>query len=326
MPRLKKKKVKTSNLDAILKDLDVGGIITQTKDDDDEDNDEDREGEQKTKTTTKQKKPTKGRGGGGRKKKIKLPIPDFLADDAADEESAIKCSDSGARRLEKGSLHFSELVIGKDIPAILRNTYKRDDINTVPTVENYVCTFSLSRSLSLPVLVRHLYRYGAECNSKNFASVTLKFKRCKSCPSAVALIFDTGQVVCTGTKSRKEAIQVAEKFSELIRTKGAHNNAYVKELRVCNIVGTLRMGVKLDLRALSHFLAGSEYEPDNFPGLIYKNEDLVIHFIVYDSGKIVITGARRLKHIVDGARYIAQQCCYVIKGSQSAKRIHATHD
>lgn len=328
-------------LEDVLKSIDVNGILKNSEPPPErtsEDGDEDGESETEQPTTKRTR---------GRAKKSRAPrkrrgrahsgvaLPSFLEDDEDDmnmdmsnveDTGVIKDANTGARRLTKGALRFDELPIGEDIPRILRATYKRDDINTVPTIENYVCTFWLGRLLSLRMLVKCLYRFGAESNSRRFASVLLKFMKSKKCPSAVALIFQTGEVVCTGTKSEHDARVAARLFAKLIRTAGKHNSSRVTNLSVCNIVGTLRMGVKLDLRALSYHLEAAAYEPENFPGLIHKNTELHTHFIVYDSGKIVITGARTVEHIANGARYIAKQCCYAIKGSVSARRLHETNE
>lgn len=196
-------------------------------------------------------------------------------------------------------------------------------VNTKPTIENYVCTFNLG--LKTPInrkrLATRLLSAGTQFNPRKFASITIKLRKNRLSPSGVGLIFSTTKIVLTGTKCLEAAALVAHRIAYLVRTRGRYARSRMLDLRVRNIVGCLRMGTELDLVALCSVLRGAAYDPENFPGLIYRDPLTNIRFLVYSSGKIVITGAKNEEDIDRGAQYIAPECAKVIRGSKSAQRI-----
>ncbi len=186
------------------------------------------------------------------------------------------------------------------------------------SIENIVLTFKLCvDEINRVELARKLYSKGASFNPKRFASVTIKLH---PKPGSVLLIFSTGSVVITGVQSKEAASLNARRVTEMIRTIGGYRKAKMKDLTVRNIVGCLRLGVNLDLRALCSELEGACYDKENFPGVIFHTPEYRTHFLIYESGSIVITGAKTNEDIEDGARFIAPYCIRAIKGSKSAKR------
>lgn len=217
--------------------------------------------------------------------------------------------------------------LGEDVKEILNRhrTNKNVKINVVTTIENCVCTFVIPvKTICRRRLALNLHHFGAQFNSKRFASVTMKLRKTMLSPSAVALIFSTGRVVLTGTRSLEAACLAAHRVMYLVRKYGKYECAYVQNLTMRNIVGCLRLGVKLNLDALASLLSGACYDPENFPGLIYRTRKINTHFLVYDSGAIVITGARTPADIEIGARFIIPFCAQCILGTKTEKQIMNT--
>lgn len=214
--------------------------------------------------------------------------------------------------------------LGEDVKKLL-NQYQNEKnvkINVVTTIENCVCTFVIPvKTISRIRLALLLHSFGAQFNSKRFASVTIKLRKTRLSPSAVALIFSTGRVVLTGTRSLEAACLAAHRVMYIVRQHGKYSLARVQNLTIRNIVGCLRLGVKLNLGALASLLSGACYDPENFPGLIYRTRRIKTHFLIYDTGAIVITGAKTPEDIEEGARFIIPFCAQSFRGTKTAKQI-----
>ena len=71
----------------------------------------------------------------------------------------------------------------------------------------------------------------------------------------------------------------------------------VLRYRIENMVASTDVGRELDLTRLAIALKNVEYEPENFPGLIYRLEDPKITILLFRTGKAVITGAKSLEQV-----------------------------
>ena len=65
------------------------------------------------------------------------------------------------------------------------------------------------------------------------------------------------------------------------------------KFRIENVVASTSLGHELDLKAIALALGGSEYEPEQFPGLIYRIKEPKTAILLFRSGKVVCTGARK---------------------------------
>jgi transcription initiation factor TFIID TATA-box-binding protein len=111
-------------------------------------------------------------------------------------------------------------------------------------------------------------------------------------PKTATLLFSTGKMVCTGSKSeemaRKAVKTVVQKLrKEKIRIK---KDAVVT---VQNIVSSINLGGKVHLERAARTLPRSMYEPEQFPGLIHRMLDPKTVILIFASGKLVCTGAKK---------------------------------
>jgi transcription initiation factor TFIID TATA-box-binding protein len=115
-------------------------------------------------------------------------------------------------------------------------------------------------------------------------------------PKSTALIFASGKMVCTGAKSETEARLAARKYARILQ-KLAFAVSF-KEFKVQNMVGScdVRFPIRLEGLATSHAQFCS-YEPELFPGLIYRMISPKIVLLIFVSGKVVLTGAKRREEI-----------------------------
>jgi len=118
-------------------------------------------------------------------------------------------------------------------------------------------------------------------------------------PKTSALIFSSGNVVCTGAKSMKkvrESIKAIIKNIEKIKIRIKVENV-LKKITVQNMVASGAIGMDLNLNSLAIKLDNTEYEPEQFPGLVYKLSGTRATFLLFSNGKIVCTGTRSEKKL-----------------------------
>jgi len=124
-------------------------------------------------------------------------------------------------------------------------------------------------------------------------------------PKTSALIFSSGKIVCTGAKSiRKvrEAINEIVKNIEKIKIK-----IKVKpQIKVQNMVASGSIGMDLNLNKLAMELENTEYEPEQFPGLVYKLPNTRATFLLFSNGKIVCTGTRSEDKLHEAVRKLVK--------------------
>ncbi|XXG65287.1 hypothetical protein AAC387_Pa05g3032 [Persea americana] len=155
----------------------------------------------------------------------------------------------------------------------------------VPTLQNLVSTVNLDCKLDLKAIA--LQARNAEYNPKRFAAVIMRIRE----PKTTALIFASGKMVCTGAKSEAQSKLAARKYARIIQKLSFP--AKFKDFKIQNIVGScdVKFPIRLEGLALTHS-AFSSYEPEIFPGLIYRMKQPKIVLLIFVSGKIVLTGAK----------------------------------
>jgi len=131
-------------------------------------------------------------------------------------------------------------------------------------------------------------------------------------PKTTALIFASGKMVVTGAKSEDDSKLASRKYARIIQKLGF--NAKFTDFKIQNIVGScdIKFPIRLEGLASKHHNFSS-YEPELFPGLIYRMIKPKIVLLIFVSGKIVLTGAKIREEI-----YQAFEMIYpVLQGSSS---------
>jgi transcription initiation factor TFIID TATA-box-binding protein len=155
----------------------------------------------------------------------------------------------------------------------------------VPTLQNIVATVNLDCRLDLKTIALHARN--AEYNPKRFAAVIMRIRD----PKTTALIFASGKMVVTGAKSEDDSKLASRKYARIIQKLGFA--AKFTDFKIQNIVGScdIKFPIRLEGLASKHH-PFSSYEPELFPGLIYRMIKPKIVLLIFVSGKIVLTGAK----------------------------------
>ncbi|MEA3248178.1 MAG: TATA-box-binding protein [Nanoarchaeota archaeon] len=152
-------------------------------------------------------------------------------------------------------------------------------------IQNIVATTSLEENVSLTKLART--QPNTEYNPDTFPGLVLRVKK----PKSAVLVFSSGNLVCTGTKSIAQVRDVVQQVIKQLKKV----NVYVKikpKITVQNIVASGAISLNLNLNTLALELENTEYEPEQFPGMVYKLEDPTATFLLFSNGKLVCTGTK----------------------------------
>jgi len=158
-------------------------------------------------------------------------------------------------------------------------------------LQNVVATFNLGVNY-LDLRSISLYKPFVEYNPQKFAAATLRIRY----PRTTALAFASGNMVCTGAKTEIESRLASRKYVRLLQKHGIPVS--FRDFKIQNIVASAEMPHTLKLLELSRTYGPYvSYEPDLFPGLVFRTTSPKLVFLLFRSGKIVITGAKNKEEI-----------------------------
>jgi transcription initiation factor TFIID TATA-box-binding protein len=155
-------------------------------------------------------------------------------------------------------------------------------------IQNVVATATLNQKFNLLDILKTFRN--VEYHPKRFPGLVFRLKR----PKTTTLIFSSGKMVCTGAKSEKLARSAVKRVVKELK-----NNGIIVLGRpviiIQNIVASANLHNKVDLETTTDLLDNVMYEPEQFPGLIYRMSDPKTVLLVFTSGKLVCTGGKSEK-------------------------------
>jgi len=173
-------------------------------------------------------------------------------------------------------------------------------------IQNIVATASLGKDVPLTKLAKT--NPNTEYNPEQFPGLVLRVKK----PKSAVLVFSSGNLVCTGTKS---IAQVKEVIQDVIRQlkKIGVKVTITPKITVQNIVASGSIDVNLNLNLLALELENTEYEPEQFPGLVYKLVEPNATFLLFSNGKMVCTGTKNRPQLEDSMKQLNKKIKEVSK-------------
>ena len=159
-------------------------------------------------------------------------------------------------------------------------------------IQNVVAAATLNQKVDLNAVVKSFP--GVEYRPEQFPGLVFRLKR----PKTATLIFNSGKMVCTGAKSEKESRRAVMKVVKELK-KGGIIIIHKPDLKVVNIVASASLGGNVDLEKAVSTLGKTMYEPEQFPGLIYRMDEPKVVILIFASGNLVCTGAKREQDIYD---------------------------
>lgn len=172
------------------------------------------------------------------------------------------------------------------------------------TIENVVASTALAEDFNLEKIMESGLD-GAEYNKVKFPGLVYRIDN----PRAAFLIFTSGKVVCTGAKTINNAHAAIMNLANKLKDIGCDKINPEPEIRVQNIVASADLKTTLNLNtiAIALGLENVEYEPEVFPGLIYRVEAPKVVVLVFSSGKLVITGGKTPEDCSGGLHVVRKE-------------------
>jgi len=159
-------------------------------------------------------------------------------------------------------------------------------------VENVVASATLNQKVDLNAVVKGYP--SVEYRPEQFPGLVFRIKR----PKTATLIFSSGKMVCTGAKSEKESRRAVMKVVKALK-KGGIIIIGKPEIKIQNMVASANLGGLIDLEKAAYTLEKTMYEPEQFPGLIYRMAVPKVVILLFASGKLVCTGAKQEQDVLD---------------------------
>ena len=159
-------------------------------------------------------------------------------------------------------------------------------------IQNVVATGTINQKVDLNAVVKGYP--GVEYRPEQFPGLVFRLKR----PKTATLIFNSGKMVCTGAKSAKKSRRAILKVVKELK-KGGIIITNKPDVKVVNIVASASLGGNVDLEKAAYTLEKSMYEPEQFPGLIYRVDEPKVVILIFASGNLVVTGAKKEQEVYD---------------------------
>ena len=169
-------------------------------------------------------------------------------------------------------------------------------------IENIVASGVIADSIDLVALSEKVK--GCELNKKRFPGAVYRINN----PKIACLIFSTGKIVMTGMRNKKALTDGLAIVMKSAKEAGIATHK-VPEVAITNMVCSYNIGRHINLNQIVVALnvENIEYEPEQFPGLVYRIKDPRIVALLFSSGKIILTGGRTLEDIRKGVDVLEQK-------------------
>lgn len=162
-------------------------------------------------------------------------------------------------------------------------------------IENIVASGVIADEIDLAEISSKIE--GCELNTKRFPGAVYRIDE----PRMASLIFSSGKVVLTGIRNEESLDEGLNKVLSSLKEAGV-NILPVPKVAVTNIVCSYDIGrfINLNRVVAKLSLEAIEYEPEQFPGLVYRIKDPKIVALLFSSGKIILTGGKNLTDVKKG--------------------------
>jgi transcription initiation factor TFIID TATA-box-binding protein len=170
----------------------------------------------------------------------------------------------------------------------------------VINIENIVATVTLDQNLDLYAMERSIPNI--EYDPDQFPGLIFRLEQ----PKVTSLIFKSGKMVVTGAKSTDELIKAVKRIIKTLRRYSIRILGKPK-IQIQNIVASANLHVHVNLDKAAFLLENNMYEPEQFPGLIFRMDEPKVVLLIFSSGKMVITGAKREDEVYKAVRKIFEK-------------------
>jgi transcription initiation factor TFIID TATA-box-binding protein len=167
-------------------------------------------------------------------------------------------------------------------------------------IVNVVASGALDVELDLERLADDIGEPVARYDPDKYPGMYLRFEE----DAPLITVYRTGKFIITGADSEEESYSLRKRFLNLFSDMDVIEGPEDECFSIQNYVCTAELGQNLNLNALviSLGLEKTEYEPEQFPGLIYRPDNRNCVILVFATGNVVITGSKQISDA---------ECCFM---------------
>jgi len=166
-------------------------------------------------------------------------------------------------------------------------------------IENVVASVTLFQRLDLGQIQRTFPE--VEYKPAQFPGLVFRLTK----PKTATLIFSSGKMVCTGAKSEDESVKAVKTVVKMLKKEGF----LIREepqIEIQNIVASIDLHGRIDLEKAAAVLENVMYEPEQFPGLIFRMPSPKVVILMFASGKLVCTGAKYERDVYEAVNKLQE--------------------
>ena len=167
-------------------------------------------------------------------------------------------------------------------------------------IENVVASTNINKTIPLEKLLGVLE--SSEYEPEQFPGLVFRLDE----PKVASLIFRSGKIICVGARSIAEAKRALREIVRRIKKVGIRVDENKVRVKIENIVVAIDLEKELNLDALAFNLESSEYEPEQFPGLVYRLLEPKVAFLLFSSGRVICAGAKTLDEVKKAVNILQQ--------------------
>jgi transcription initiation factor TFIID TATA-box-binding protein len=195
------------------------------------------------------------------------------------------------------------------------------ETSPLATLENNIHSHNLVQiqnmvgvvNLNCPIDLREIAMSAknAEYNPRRFISVVIRLRD----PRTTVLLFRSGKIVIAGARTEHQTRLGARKVARLIQKLG-HPNVTFNDFTISNMVGAADVRFPINLYQFAHDHSQyAEFEPEIFPALIYRMQNLPVVLLIFVNGKVIITGGKHRSDLYTAFEHIYSLLCVYRKQS-----------
>jgi transcription initiation factor TFIID TATA-box-binding protein len=176
-------------------------------------------------------------------------------------------------------------------------------------IENIVASGAVADAIDLEFISNNIP--GCNFTKRKFPGAVYHMQN----PKSAALIFASGRVVITGLCKPEETAGALQNLLDKLREAGITCLDEPK-VAITNIVCSCDLGYPLNLNRIMVALMDHErveYEPEVFPGLVCRIADPKIVFLLFSSGKVIITGGKKMEDVHRGRTILLEKISIVTR-------------
>ncbi len=165
-------------------------------------------------------------------------------------------------------------------------------------IQNVVASVSFGDTIDLQKVAAAMEDM-VEYRPEQFPGLVFRLNR----PKTATLIFRSGKMVCTGARSEKEVYKAIDTIINKLKARGI-NLPPNPRIQIQNIVASAQLNAEVNLEKAALLFENTMYEPEQFPGLIFRLQNPRVVMLIFSSGNMVCTGAKKEEDVKNAVEII----------------------